>query len=38
MASDTRARMIESTARLLQHRGYYGTSLNDILSESAAPR
>ena len=38
MASDTRARMIETTARLLQHRGYYGTSLNDILSESAAPR
>jgi TetR/AcrR family transcriptional repressor of lmrAB and yxaGH operons len=38
MASVTRARMIETTARLLQHRGYYGTSLSDILSGSAAPR
>lgn len=38
MASDTRARMIETTARLLQHRGYHGTSLNDILEASGAPR
>jgi TetR/AcrR family transcriptional repressor of lmrAB and yxaGH operons len=38
MANDTRARMLETTARLLQHRGYYGTSLNDILEESGAPR
>lgn len=30
--------MIETTARLLQHRGYHGTSLNDILAESGAPR
>jgi TetR/AcrR family transcriptional regulator, lmrAB and yxaGH operons repressor len=35
---DTRARMLETTARLLQHRGYYGTSLSDILEESVAPR
>ena len=38
MASDTRARMIETTARLLQHRGYHGASLNDILEASGAPR
>ena len=38
MAKDTRTRMIETTARLLQHRGYYGTSLSDILEASAAPR
>jgi TetR/AcrR family transcriptional regulator, lmrAB and yxaGH operons repressor len=38
MSSDTRARMIETTARLLQHRGYHGTSLNDILEASGAPR
>ena len=38
MAKDTRARMLDTTARLLQHRGYYGTSLSDILAESGAPR
>jgi TetR/AcrR family transcriptional repressor of lmrAB and yxaGH operons len=38
MAKDTRTRMIETTARLLQHRGYHGTALSDILAESAAPR
>jgi AcrR family transcriptional regulator len=38
MAQDTRARMIETTARLLQHRGYYGTALSDILEASGAPR
>jgi TetR/AcrR family transcriptional repressor of lmrAB and yxaGH operons len=38
MSSDTRERLIETTARLLQHRGYYGTSMNDILQESGAPR
>jgi TetR/AcrR family transcriptional repressor of lmrAB and yxaGH operons len=38
MAQDTRTRMLEKTATLLQHRGYYGTSLNDILKASAAPR
>jgi len=38
MASDTRTRMIETTARLLQHRGYHGTSVNDILEASGAPR
>ncbi|MDX8462914.1 TetR/AcrR family transcriptional regulator [Mesorhizobium humile] len=38
MATDTRTRMIEATARLIRQRGYHGTSLNDILSASAAPR
>jgi TetR/AcrR family transcriptional regulator, lmrAB and yxaGH operons repressor len=38
MAKDTRLRMIEVTARLLQHRGYHGTSLSDILDHSGAPR
>jgi len=38
MAKDTRARLLETTARLLQHRGYHGTSLSDILEESGAPR
>ncbi|MBZ9847225.1 TetR/AcrR family transcriptional regulator [Mesorhizobium sp. CA14] len=38
MATDTRTRMIEATALLLRQRGYHGTSLNDILSASAAPR
>lgn len=38
MAKDTRERMITTTARLMQHRGYHGTSLNDILAESGAPR
>src|SRR5262245_16459184 len=38
MAKETRARMLEVTARLLQHRGYYGASLSDILAESGAPR
>jgi TetR/AcrR family transcriptional repressor of lmrAB and yxaGH operons len=38
MASDTRTRMIETTARLLQHRGYHGASLNEILEACGAPR
>jgi TetR/AcrR family transcriptional repressor of lmrAB and yxaGH operons len=38
MAKDTRARMLATTARLLQHRGYHGTSLTDILEASGAPR
>ncbi|MCV3242235.1 TetR/AcrR family transcriptional regulator [Mesorhizobium sp. ZC-5] len=38
MAADTRTRMLDTTARLLQQRGYHGTSLNDILGESGAPR
>ncbi|PBB18336.1 TetR/AcrR family transcriptional regulator [Mesorhizobium sp. WSM4313] len=38
MATNTRTRMIEATALLIRKRGYHGTSLNDILSASAAPR
>jgi TetR/AcrR family transcriptional regulator, lmrAB and yxaGH operons repressor len=38
MANDTRTRMLEATGRLLRQRGYHGTSLNDILAESGAPR
>jgi TetR/AcrR family transcriptional regulator, lmrAB and yxaGH operons repressor len=38
MANDTRSRMLEATGRLLKQRGYHGTSLNDILSTSGAPR
>jgi TetR/AcrR family transcriptional repressor of lmrAB and yxaGH operons len=30
--------MLQTTAKLLQHRGYHGTSLNDILEGSGAPR
>ena len=38
MARDTRTRMLDATAGLLQQRGYHGTSLSDILAASAAPR
>jgi len=38
VASDTRTRMLEATAGLLRQRGYHGTSLNDILTASGAPR
>jgi len=38
MQGTTRERMLEATARLLHQRGYRGVSLNDILTESDAPR
>ena len=38
MANDTRTRILETTGLLLRRRGYHGTSLNDILSASSAPR
>ena len=38
MANDTRTRILETTGLLLRQRGYHGTSLNDILSASRAPR
>jgi TetR/AcrR family transcriptional repressor of lmrAB and yxaGH operons len=38
MANDTRTRMLQAMARLLQHRGYHGSALSDILEESGAPR
>lgn len=38
MANDTRTRILETTGLLLRQRGYHGTSLNDILGASRAPR
>src|SRR4051794_24575253 len=38
MTADTRTRMLETTARLLQLRGCPGTGLNEILAESGPPR
>lgn len=38
MASSTHDRMLETTGRLLQTRGFHGTSLSQILAESDAPR
>jgi TetR/AcrR family transcriptional repressor of lmrAB and yxaGH operons len=38
MASDTRVHMIETTAGLVHRRGFHGTSLNEILEQSGAPR
>ncbi len=38
MAKDTRTRMIETTAGLVHRRGFHGTSLNEILEQSGAPR
>ena len=38
MVKDTRKHMIETTAALVHRRGFYGTSLSEILLESGAPR
>jgi TetR/AcrR family transcriptional regulator, lmrAB and yxaGH operons repressor len=38
MSEGTREHMIETTASLVHRRGFYGTSLNEILTESGAPR
>jgi AcrR family transcriptional regulator len=38
MAKDTREHMIETTAALVHRQGFHGTSLNEILAESGAPR
>ena len=35
---DTREHMIESTSALVHRLGFHGTSLNEILTESGAPR
>lgn len=37
-ASETRDRMIEAAARLIQRHGYHGVGLMDIVREGAAPR
>lgn len=36
--SDTRARMLDSAATLMRERGASGTSIDDVLSHSGAPR
>ncbi|MPZ98740.1 MAG: TetR family transcriptional regulator [Dehalococcoidia bacterium] len=38
MATDTRERMLETTARLVARQGYQGSSLGDILDACGAPR
>jgi TetR/AcrR family transcriptional regulator, lmrAB and yxaGH operons repressor len=38
MAKDTREHMIETTASLVHRQGFHGTSLNEILEQSGAPR
>lgn len=38
MTKDTREHMIETTAGLVHRQGFHGTSLNEILAESGAPR
>ena len=38
MAKDTREYMIDTTAGLIHRRGFHGTSLNEILEQSGAPR
>jgi TetR/AcrR family transcriptional regulator, lmrAB and yxaGH operons repressor len=38
MTESTRERFLTAAAKLLQERGYRGTSLNDILAASGAPR
>lgn len=38
MATDTRTRILETTAALLQRHGFHGTSLKDVLEESGTPR
>ena len=38
MVKDTREHMIETTASLVHRQGFHGTSLNEILAESGAPR
>ncbi len=38
MGKDTRKHMIETTAGLVHRRGFHGTSLNEILEQSGAPR
>lgn len=35
---DTRARMVDATARLLMTQGYHGTGLGQILDEARAPK
>jgi TetR/AcrR family transcriptional repressor of lmrAB and yxaGH operons len=36
--SNSRERLVEATAALLQKQGYFGTGLNEIVKESGAPK
>ena len=36
--SDSKERMVSAARRLFREHGYHGTSLSDVVSESAAPR
>lgn len=38
MSNDTRARMVHTTAKLLQRQGYHGTGLNQIVADADAPK
>lgn len=38
MASDTRARLVRSTSRLLRTQGYAATGLNQVMAEADAPK
>lgn len=38
MSNKTRQQLVETTSRLLERQGYYGTGLNQIVRESGAPR
>jgi TetR/AcrR family transcriptional regulator, lmrAB and yxaGH operons repressor len=38
MATDTRDRLLDAASRLIQQRGYHGTSVSEILEESGAPK
>lgn len=38
MTLDTRSRMLASTARLIQEKGFHGVGLKEILADSEAPR
>ena len=38
MSNDTRARMVHTTAKLLQRQGYHGTGLNQIVAVADAPK
>ncbi len=37
-AGSSRARFVETTARLLRERGYSATSMGDVVAESGAPK
>lgn len=38
VASDSKERMVKTTAKLLQRQGYHATGLNQIMAESGSPK